>query len=123
MAEKEPKAVQDFRDNVISAAAEAIISSMTPQMMRACFEGMLEHVLHDLSTDRYGSLIRLVKDKAEKEMKEYLETDEAIVPIKAAARKGVRDATSNLSEEIQGKVVDAAVTSVYNALTFKPKRY
>jgi hypothetical protein len=121
--EKEPEAVKEFRENVISAAAEAIIASMTPQMMRACFEGILQHVIQDLSTERYGGLRGMVKGLAEREMKVYLETDEAKAPILAAVRQGVRDATESLSEEVKGKVVDAAVKSVYNALTFKPSRY
>lgn len=123
MSEKEPEAVKEFRENVTAAAAEAILSRMTPQMLRACLEGILEYVLKDISTKEYGPLHSAVRDRVEKEMRAFLETDEAKMPIIAAVRQGVRDATQNLSEEVKGKVVDAAIKSVYNTLTFNPKRY
>jgi hypothetical protein len=72
MADKEPEGIKELKEQVVAAAAEAIVASMTPAMMRKAAEGIIEQVLSNLSSSPYNTLGRMVDQVAEKTMKEYI---------------------------------------------------
>lgn len=118
----EPKAVQEIKDTVVAVAARAVGDALTPQMLRRCIEEILEDVLSSITSDQYGALGRKIREEAERVLVDFLKTDDAKMAINRAVRNGVAMATERLDEAVKGKITDAALKGVYDAL-IPVKRY
>ena len=116
MSNNEPAAITELREQIVATAAEAIVATMTPAMMRKCAEGVLETVLADISDRDYGPLASLVRDKVQTAMAEYLETPIAENLIKGAVIRGVQLATDDLDIKVQAKLIETALTGVVKSL-------
>jgi len=112
--EKSP--LGELRENIVAAAASAVIEAMTPAQMRKVSEQVIEHTLAGISTDRYSNLGRLVEVKAEEVLKEYLGTDDVKAQLRVAVREGVDAAMVQVPEEIKGKIMDMAMKAMVQAL-------
>ena len=115
--------LDDLKQTIVETAAEAVVATMTPAMMRKCAEEILAMVLSSISGTQYGDLGRMVRDKAEKAMAEYLNTDGAQQLISASVRRSVNDVVKNLDEVLAAEVTQTCVKAVTNALTQKKSRY
>jgi hypothetical protein len=109
--------LDDLKQTIVETAAEAVVAAMTPAMMRKCAEEILATVLSSISGNQYGDLGRMVTDKAQQAMKEYLETEQAQQLINATVRRAVNDAVKNLDERLSVEVTQTCIRAVAKALT------
>lgn len=114
MTDKSP--LDEMKETIVATAAEAVVEQMTSAQMRKISEQVIEEVLSGIKTDEYSSLGRLVKDKAEKMLKEYLGSDEITASFRVAIRQGVDEAMKKMPEEIKGRVVDLALEVMTKSL-------
>jgi len=119
---KEPTALDALKQSVVETASAAVVAAMTPEMMSACAEDILKQVLSTLSEDTYGSLGRLVKDRAEKATLDYLQTAKAELKMREAVREGVDAAMGDLPEQVKGLTKDLALKGMADAIETKVKR-
>lgn len=123
MSDKRQSTLDDLKQTIVEAAAEAVLAQMTPQMMRRVAEEVLEKVLSSITENEYSGLGRQVKDKAEECMREYIKQEQPQRLIEAAVARGVNEAAQKLDAEVRNKVVEIALNGVHKALTTKPSRY
>lgn len=115
--DKEKSATEDLQEQILQAATQAILSTMTPAMLKRCAQEILGNVLSKLhESGEYTGLGRMVKDAAEKAMREHLETDNGKAQIRAAVISGVNQAMERMPEEIKGKIIDVSLRSMTDAL-------
>lgn len=120
MSKKTDSALEELKATIVTTAAEAILSQMTPAMMRRVAEEVLEHVLVGLTDSKYSGLGREMTQQAEEHMRNYLKEDAAQSMIKDAVRRGVSDAAKGLDEQVKNEVVKTSLNAVHKALTTKP---
>jgi hypothetical protein len=123
MSDDDNGALAQLKKTVVETAAEAVVMQMTPAMMRKCAQEILEKVLGEISSNEYGSVGRMVREKAEKAMKEHLKTDEAKQLIAACVRRATNQTAQNLDERLATELTQTCIRAVTKALTEEQRRY
>ena len=114
------KSMQLLSDRITSLAAEAIVGCMTPELMQQVAEEILTDTVKRIDTkSTYSGLGKLINDKAEMAIKEYLQMEAVLQQIREAVRQGVQKAIAEMPEQVKGKVIDVALKGMCDALNKK----
>jgi hypothetical protein len=119
---KEATELDKFRSSVLTAAAAAVMSEMTPEKMQEFAKAIINDALKTLSGDPWG-LQHQVKKAAEEMMKEYIKTPSVVEQIRASVTDAVQEAMKGLSKEMQGKLIDISLRALADGINHSKRGY